>query len=221
LQYILYTIDNRGGAFQGREFRSTVTEHLGVLEAQDQIWAANYLIENNDFIDADHVALWGWSYGGFLTAKVLETQGADSGPFTLGLITAPVSDWRFYDSMYTERYMRTPDTNFDGYEGTAIRNTEGFKNVPGGFSIQHGIGDDNVHYQHTAALVDLLVGDGVSPEKMSWRAYTDSDHSITYNGANVDLYKYLSGLLYDEKQREAGLVQQHEWSKRSVVDFKR
>ena len=221
LQYILYTIDNRGGAFQGREFRSTVTEQLGILEAKDQIWAANYLIENNDFIDADHVALWGWSFGGFLTAKVLETQGADAGPFTLGLITAPVTDWRFYDSMYTERYMRVPETNAAGYESTAIRNTEGFKNVAGGFSIMHGIGDDNVHYQHTAALVDLLVGDGVSPEKMDWRAYTDSDHSIAYNGANVDLYKHLSGKLYDEKNREVGLVEQHGWSKRDVVDFRR
>jgi dipeptidyl-peptidase-4 len=219
LQYILYTIDNRGGAFQGREFRSTVTEQLGILEAKDQIWAANYLIENNDFIDSNHVALWGWSFGGFLTAKVLETQGADAGPFTLGLITAPVTDWRFYDSMYTERYMRVPETNAAGYEATAIRDTQGFKSVLGGFSIQHGIGDDNVHYQHTAALVDLLVGDGVSPEKMSWRAYTDSDHSIAYNGANVDLYKYLSGLLYKEKLRETGLVEQHGWSKRDVVDF--
>jgi dipeptidyl-peptidase-4 len=71
----------------------------------------------------------------------------------------------------------------------------------------------------TAALVDLLVGDGVSPEKMSWRAYTDSDHSIAYHGANVDLYKYLSGLLYKEKQRESGLVEQHGWSKREVINF--
>jgi dipeptidyl-peptidase-4 len=123
--------------------------------------------------------------------------------------------------MYTERYMRVPETNGAGYESTAIRNTEGFKNVPGGFSIMHGIGDDNVHYQHTAALVDLLVGDGVSPEKMDWRAYTDSDHSIAYNGANVDLYKHLSSKLYNEKNREVGLVEQHGWSKRDVVDFRR
>lgn len=221
LQYIVYTIDNRGSAFQGREFRSTVTEHLGILEAQDQIWAANHLIETHSYIDASHVAFWGWSYGGFLTAKVIETQGSDAGPFTLGLIVAPVTDWRFYDTMYTERYMRTPATNGDGYASTAISDTAGFKSIPGGFAILHGLGDDNVHYQHTAALVDLLVGDDVGPEKMDWRVYTDSDHSIVYNGANVDLYKYLSKRLWEEREREVGVVVQHEWSKRDVVHFGR
>jgi dipeptidyl-peptidase 4 len=81
-------------------------------------------------VDADHIALWGWSYGGFLTSKVLETQHNNSGPMTLGLITAPVTDWRFYDLMYTERYMRTPALNPDGYKVSRVSDVTGFKNVP-------------------------------------------------------------------------------------------
>ena len=84
LEYITYTVDNRGTGYKGRAFRAEVTEKLGVLEAEDQIWAANDLISRYDFVDADHIAFWGWSYGGFLTSKVLETQRNNSGPITLG-----------------------------------------------------------------------------------------------------------------------------------------
>ena len=102
LEYITYTVDGRGTGYKGRKFRATVTERLGILEAQDQIWAANQLISSCGYINTDHVAMWGWSFGGFLTAKVLETQGNDAGPFTLGLITAPVTDWRYYDTMVSK-----------------------------------------------------------------------------------------------------------------------
>lgn len=215
LQFITYTVDNRGTGFRGREYRSTVTGQLGKLEPLDQVWAAEELIRRNRFIDAKRVGMWGWSYGGYLTAKTLEVN---SGVFTMGLITAPVSDWRFYDSMYTERYMKTLEGNRDGYLETAVHDVDGFKNVAGGFSILHGTGDDNVHYQHTAALVDLLVGAGVSPEKMKMFAFTDSDHSIRYNNASLYIYKYLTERLYDEVKRKVNkeaLV--HQWSKRGVA----
>lgn len=215
LQYITYTVDNRGTGYRGRKYRSAVTGQLGKLEPLDQIWAAEELIRRHSFIDANRIGMWGWSYGGYLTAKTLEV---DSGVFTLGLITAPVSDWRFYDSIYTERYMKTLQGNRDGYLETAVHETTGFKNVAGGFSILHGTGDDNVHYQHAAALIDLLVGDGVSPEKMKMFAFTDSDHSIRYNGASAYIYKYLTERLYDEAQRKVhkdALV--HQWSKRQLT----
>ncbi|SPO07240.1 related to dipeptidyl aminopeptidase B [Cephalotrichum gorgonifer] len=214
LQYVVYKVDNRGTGFRGRAYRSAVAGHLGKLEPLDQIWAAEQLIAKNKFIDADRFGMWGWSYGGYLTAKTLE---ADSGVFSFGLITAPVSDWRFYDSMYTERYMKTLQDNEQGYLDTAVHNVAGFKNVAGGFSVLHGTGDDNVHYQHTAALVDLLVGGGVTPEKMKLFAFTDSDHSINYNGASAFLYKYLTARLFDEVKRDVkgkGLV--HQWSKKSA-----
>ncbi|KAI1099437.1 dipeptidyl peptidase IV N-terminal region-domain-containing protein [Jackrogersella minutella] len=211
LEYIQYTVDNRGTGFKGRAFRSLVASHLGEFEAADQIWAAQELASRNSFIDPAKVGIFGWSYGGYLSAKVVE---ADSGVFTLGLIVAPVSDWRFYDSMYTERYMKTSQMNPDGYNRTAVRNADGFKNIAGGFSILHGLGDDNVHYQNAAALLDLLVGAGVSPDKMQWRAFTDSDHGIYYHGASTYLYKFLTESLYREKTRTSeGLV--HQWTRRA------
>ncbi|KAI1410414.1 dipeptidyl peptidase IV N-terminal region-domain-containing protein [Hypoxylon sp. FL1857] len=216
LEFIQYTVDNRGTGFKGRAFRARVASNLGEFEAADQIWAAQELASRNSFIDAEKVGIFGWSYGGYLSAKVVE---ADSGVFTLGLIVAPVSDWRFYDSMYTERYMKTSQMNPDGYNKSAVRNPEGFKNIAGGFAIQHGLGDDNVHYQNTAALLDLLVGAGVPPAKMQWRVYTDSDHGISYHGASTYLYKFLTDLLYREKIRSSGgLV--HQWTRRARSWFK-
>lgn len=144
LQYITYTVDNRGTGYKGRAFRSTVTNHLGRLEPLDQIWAAEQLISMYPYVNPDKIGMWGWSFGGYLTAKVLE---ADSDVFTFGLITAPVTDWRFYDSMYTERYMKTYEMNEAGYNETAVRNGTGFGNARGGFAVMHGTGDDNVHYQ--------------------------------------------------------------------------
>ena len=88
--------------------------------------------------------------------------------------TAPVSDWRFYDSMYTERYNKLLEENEAGYNATAIRDVENFKSIPGKYSVQHGTGDDNVHFQNSAALVDLLVGHGVSPSKFEWKTFVSS-----------------------------------------------
>ena len=212
LEYITYTVDNRGTGYKGREFRSLVASHLGDYEAQDQVWAAQELAARHAFFDADHVGIFGWSYGGYLSSKVVEL---DSGAFTLGLIVAPVTDWRLYDSVYTERYMKTSQANPEGYNGTAVRRVDGFRNIAGGFAVLHGLGDDNVHYQNTAALLDLLVGAGVPPQQMEWRAFTDSDHGISYNGASTYLYKYLTSLLYREKLR-TGEKLKHQWSRRFV-----
>lgn len=215
LQYITYTVDGRGTGYKGREFRSTVASHLGRYEPIDQIWAAQQIVESTPYVNPDKVGIWGWSFGGYLSAKVIELQGPD-GPFSFGLITAPVTDWRFYDSIYTERYMKTPATNEAGYNETAVRNATGFGQIPGGFAITHGLGDDNVHYQNTAALVDLLVGEGVSPEKFELFTFTDSDHSINYNGALPWLYRFLSLQLYNEVQRVSGEAVVHQWSKKSL-----
>jgi dipeptidyl-peptidase 4 len=211
LQFVTYTVDGRGTGFKGRAFRSTVTSHLGRLEPLDQIWAAEQLLEQNEFLDPDHVGIYGHSFGGYLSAKVLE---ADSGVFNFALIGAPVSDWRFYDSMYTERYMKLLSDNEAGYNETAVRNATGFANIPGAFGILHGTGDDNVHYQNTAALVDLLVGDGrIGPQKMKMFAFTDSDHAIVYNGAQDFEYKFLTRMLYEEKAR-TGEELVHQWDRR-------
>ncbi|KAB8239571.1 prolyl dipeptidyl peptidase DppIV [Aspergillus alliaceus] len=213
LEYVTWTVDNRGTGFKGRKFRSAVTRQLGLLEAEDQIYAAQQAADL-PWIDADHIGIWGWSFGGYLTSKVLEK---DSDAFTLGVITAPVSDWRFYDSMYTERYMKTLSTNEAGYNTSAVRKTDGFKNVEGGFLIQHGTGDDNVHFQNSAALVDLLMGAGVSPYKLDSQWFTDSDHGISYHGGSVFLYKELARKLYDEKNRQTEVLL-HQWTKKDLKE---
>lgn len=211
LEYVTWTVDNRGTGYKGRKFRSAVTRQLGLLEAQDQVYAASEAAKL-PYIDEDHIGIWGWSYGGYLSSKVLET---DSGVFSLGLITAPVSDWRFYDSMYTERYMKTLATNAGGYNKSAVHNADGFKHADGGFLIQHGTGDDNVHFQNSAALLDLLVGEGVTPDKLQAQWFTDSDHSIRYNGGSLFLYRQLSKKLFEEKNRP-GKVLKHQWSRKNV-----
>ncbi|KAF3906351.1 Seprase [Dactylellina cionopaga] len=214
LEYITWTVDGRGTGFRGRKFRAAVASHLGRYETQDQIYAAQELIKMHSFVDKDKIGIWGWSFGGYLSAKVLE---ADSGLFNYALIIAPVSDFRFYDSMYTERYMKTYQQNPAGYNETAVRKAAGFKNIKGKFSILHGTGDDNVHYQNAAALIDVLVGQGVSPQKMNMFAFTDSDHGISYNGAYTFLYKYLTEKLFEEKKRVVGFEGiKHQWSKKSV-----
>lgn len=217
LAYITYTVDGRGTGYKGRAFRATVASHLGRYEPLDQIWAAEQIISSTPYVNPEKFGMWGWSFGGYLTAKVVELQGP-AGPFSLGLITAPVTDWRFYDSMYTERYMKTSAMNEAGYNETAVRNATGFKQIRGRFAIMHGLGDDNVHYQNTAALVDLLVSQGVTSEKMDMFAFTDSAHSINYNGATTYIYKYLSMLLWEEVQRVAEEDLVHQWSKRRVVE---
>ncbi|KAK3313187.1 dipeptidyl peptidase IV N-terminal region-domain-containing protein [Apodospora peruviana] len=211
LEYITYTVDNRGTGGKGRAFRSLVASNLGEMEAADQIWAAKQLASANPWVDADKIGIWGWSYGGYLTAKVVEVGDPI---ISLGLATAPVSDWRFYDSMYTERYMKTPELNPDGYNRSGVYLTKGFKEIKGGFMIQHGTGDDNVHFQNSAVLADLLMGDKVSPEKLQVTWFTDSDHGISYHNQGQFLYRQLSKRLFEEKGRVGSSTGTHQWSKK-------
>lgn len=213
LQFITYTVDNRGTGFKGRKFRSVVTKRLGDFETQDQIWAARELISRDPFINPNKVGMWGWSFGGYVTAKIVE---ANSGVFTFGLSTAPVTDWRLYDSIYTERYMKMPHLNEQGYNETAVSQASGFKNLAGAFSLMHGTGDDNVHYQNTAALADLLVRNGVSPGKFKMMAYTDNNHNINSRGARISLYRFLTARLWDEVIRNPEKDKTHQWSRKGT-----
>ncbi|KAL2068648.1 hypothetical protein VTL71DRAFT_14985 [Oculimacula yallundae] len=198
LEYILLVVDNRGTGFKGREFREVVAGKLGTLEAIDQVYAAKEYGKRS-YVDASKITIFGWSYGGYLAGKVLEL---DSDAFSFAILTAPVSDWRFYDSMYTERYMKLLSTNQGGYNTTAIRKTAGFQNVRGGFLIQHGTGDDNVHFQNSAVLVDTLTVGKVSPQKFHVQWFTDSDHSINFHGATTLIYKQMARYFWLEKTRK-------------------
>jgi dipeptidyl aminopeptidase/acylaminoacyl peptidase len=212
LEYITLTVDNRGTGSKGRKFRASVVSNLGDLEAQDQVWAAKELAKN-EWVDDKHIGIFGWSYGGYLSSKVVELADPI---ISFALITAPVSDWRFYDSLYTERYMKTPELNPAGYNKSRVHDTTGFKTIPGGVLIQHGTGDDNVHFQNSLALVDLLMGERVTPEKMQSQWFTDSDHSIVYNNNGKFLYRQLTKKIWEEKQRKGDSKGGHQWSRRGV-----
>ncbi|KAM5442781.1 Dipeptidyl peptidase 4 [Microsporum ferrugineum] len=213
LEYVTWTVDNRGTGFKGRKFRSAVAKRLGFLEPQDQVFAAKEILKNR-WADKDHVGMWGWSYGGFLTAKTMET---DSGVFTFGMSTAPVSDFRLYDSMYTERYMKTVELNADGYSETAVHKTDGFKNLKGHYLIQHGTGDDNVHFQNSAVLSNTLMNGGVTPDRLTTQWFTDSDHGVRYDNDSTFQYKQLTKMVYDQKQPRPQTTPLHQWSKRVLA----
>ncbi|KAJ3195547.1 hypothetical protein HK101_011837 [Irineochytrium annulatum] len=180
---VVATIDPRGTGFKGRAFRSSVSKKLGVVETADIVEATRWLIALG-FIDAGRCAIWGWSYGGFLTTKVIESN---SGIFSVGMAVAPVTDWRFYDSIYTERYMKTPLLNPTGYEASAIKNMAGFRNAD--FLLMHGMMDDNVHLQNSAILIYRLTAAQI--RKYRSQLFTDSDHNINAGGANMEVYALL------------------------------
>lgn len=185
MEYIIVAVDGRGTGYMGRKLRIPVRGQLGKWEAYDQVEAARIWKKKN-YVDNERFAIWGWSFGGFLTLKVMETG---SKVFQYGLAVAPVTDWRFYDSVYTERYMGTVEDNLEGYEETAVSDIDGFKNATR-FLVMHGTGDDNVHYQNTLSFVDKLNVAGI--ENYDMHVFPDSDHSILFHNANPQVFHRLS-----------------------------
>jgi len=159
---------------------------LGKYETIDQIEAARYLGEQN-YIDANRIAIFGWSYGGYLSSLCL-AKGADV--FSAAIAVAPVTSWRYYDTIYTERYMRTPQENPDGYDDNSPINH--VDKIKGDYLLVHGTADDNVHYQHTIEMADALIEAGVDFELM---IYPDHDHAIFTGPARLHLYRLMTDFL--------------------------
>ncbi|KAG6244957.1 hypothetical protein E4U23_005780 [Claviceps purpurea] len=189
LGYLVVTIDPRGTGFLGRQHRVPVRSHIGILEAQDHIAAARHYA-SLPYVDPSRLAIWGWSYGGFQTLKTLEQDAGQT--YSYGMAVAPVTDWRFYDSIYTERYMRLPQDNPAGYDATAIRNATAL-GMNKRFLIMHGSADDNVHFQNSLRLLDIL--DLQSIENYDVHVFPDSDHSIRFHGASLMVYHRLNNWL--------------------------
>ncbi|PHH63350.1 hypothetical protein CDD81_6047 [Ophiocordyceps australis] len=185
LGYLVITVDPRGTGFRGRAHRVPVRRQLGLLEAADHIAAAR-LLSQRPYVDADRLAIWGWSYGAFQTLKTLELDAGHT--FSYGMAVAPVTDWHFYDSVYTERYMDTPQANPDGYAASRIANASALAQSCR-FLVMHGLADDNVHLQNTAALIDAL--DLASVTNYDLHVFPDSDHSISFHNANTIVYEKL------------------------------
>ncbi|KAI1103914.1 dipeptidyl peptidase IV N-terminal region-domain-containing protein [Jackrogersella minutella] len=189
LGYIVITVDGRGTGFIGRKARVIVRKNLGQIEAHDQIAAAK-IWAAKPYVDETRIAIWGWSYGGFQTLKTLEQDGGAT--FSYGMAVAPVTDWRFYDSIYTERYMLTPQLNGEGYDRSAVSNVTALgENVR--FLVMHGIADDNVHMQNTLTLLDKLDLAGV--ENYDLHMFPDSNHGIYFHNANRIVYDKLNNWL--------------------------
>ncbi|MEI7489915.1 MAG: S9 family peptidase [Bacteroidota bacterium] len=177
---IMVSVDNRGTGARGEEFKKCTYLQLGKLETIDQINTAKYL-DSLSFIDKDRVGIWGWSFGGYMVLSCV-TKGADY--FKLGVAVAPVTNWKYYDNIYTERYMRAPKENNSGYEDNSPVNfADRFK---GKLLLVHGMADDNVHTQNSYDMITALVG---ANKQFEMQIYPNSNHGI-FTGKNTSFHLY-------------------------------
>ncbi|NLA23479.1 MAG: S9 family peptidase [Bacteroidales bacterium] len=185
--YIVVSIDNRGTGARGKDFRQVTYGQLGKYEVIDQIEGAKYLGKQK-FVDADRIGIFGWSYGGYMTALCM-TIGADY--FKAGLSVAPVTNWRYYDTVYTERYNGLPQDNASGYDDNSPINH--MSKLKGKFLLVHGMADDNVHFQNATELVNKLVDNDKQFETMY---YPNRNHGIYGGNTRMHLYTMMNDFIF-------------------------
>lgn len=186
--YITVCVDGRGTGGRGEEFRKMTYLQLGKYETIDQIETAKYL-GTLAYIDAERIGIWGWSYGGFETLLAM-TKGADY--FKVGIAVAPVTNWRYYDNIYTERFMRTPQENPDGYDDNSpINHVEKLK---GKLLLVHGMGDDNVHVQNSVEISEALVQ---ANKQFTQFYYTNRNHGIYGGNTRLHLYTMMTKFILE------------------------
>ena len=178
--YIVVCVDGRGTGYKGRDFKKVTQLELGKYEIEDQINSAKELVKRN-YIDKNRIGIWGWSFGGYMSSLAI-TKGADT--FKMAIAVAPVTSWRFYDSIYTERYMHTPQENASGYDDNSPINFA--KLLKGKYLLIHGTGDDNVHVQNTMRMVNAMVK---ADKQFDMFVYPDRTHSI-YSTRNDRFHLY-------------------------------
>ena len=187
--YVVVSVDGRGTNARGRAFRNASYMQLGLKEAEDQISTAQYM-QTLPYVDKEHIAIVGWSYGGFEALMCLSKQPrVEEGQtplFRCGIAIAPVTSWRLYDSAYTERYMRRPQVNDTGYDNSDLTKMAG--ELQGKLLIVHGLADDNVHAQHTLLYVDALVQAG---KQFEMQIYPDDNHFLRKRGNYEHLHRRL------------------------------
>lgn len=177
--FIVAAVDGRGTAARGEEFRKCTYMNLGIYESDDQVAAAKHFA-SLPYIDGSKMAIWGWSYGGY---NVLMSMSRGNGVFKAGVAIAPVTNWKFYDSVYSERFMRTPQQNALGYDAGSPINLA--NKLEGNLLLIHGSADDNVHFQNTMDYVSALIK---ANKQFDMFVFTDKDHSI--RGAANRAYLY-------------------------------
>lgn len=184
--YIVVCVDNRGTGARGRDFKHVTYANLGKLETEDQIAGAKYL-GTLGYVDASRIGIWGWSYGGYMSSLVL-MKGNDV--FKAAIAVAPVTTWRYYDTIYTERYLQTPQQNAAGYDDNSpITHVDKLK---GNLLLIHGTGDDNVHYQNAVDLVDALIKADKQFETMY---YPNRNHGISGGNTSWHLYSLMTDFI--------------------------
>lgn len=167
--YVVFTLDNRGTPNRGFEFESAIHRNLGKYEVEDQLAGVDFLLEQ-DFVDPDRIGIQGWSYGGFMTINLMLTE---PGLFKAGVAGGPVIDWKYYEIMYGERYMDTPETNPEGYKSSNL--LEKVKNLEDHLLIIHGAIDPTVVWQHSLAFVQKAIEEGI---QLDYFVYPRAEHNV-------------------------------------------
>lgn len=184
--YVVVCVDGRGTGLKGRDFKKATQRELGKYEVEDQISAAEKL-SGLPYIDERRTGIWGWSYGGFMSTNCL-LKG--NNVFELAIAVAPVTSWRFYDTIYTERYMQTPQENPSGYDDNSPLSYPEL--LIGKYLLVHGSGDDNVHVQNSMHMIEALVQ---ANKDFEWAIYPDRNHGIYGGNTRLHLYTKMTNFI--------------------------
>ncbi len=184
--YMVVSVDNRGTEGNGADFRKSIYKQLGKYETEDQIEIAKHFA-GLPYIDGSRIGIFGWSFGGYLSTSCL-LKGADV--FKTAIAVAPVTNWRYYDNIYTERYMQTPQENEQGYDDNSPINH--VDKLEGNYLLIHGMADDNVHYQNTAEMVNALIK---ANKQFTQFSYPNKNHGIYGGNTRLHLYNLMTNYL--------------------------
>ena len=184
--YIVLCVDGRGTGYRGTKYKKATYKNLGKYEIEDQIAAAQW-IGSQSFVDAGRIGIFGWSFGGYM-ASLAMTKGANV--FKVGIAVAPVTTWRYYDTIYTERYLQTPQENPQGYDENSPINFADL--MKGKYLLIHGTADDNVHYQNAVEMAEALIQKNKEFEFMT---YPDKNHGIYGGNTRLHLYQKMTDFI--------------------------
>lgn len=187
--YIVMSVDNRGTGFNGTTFKKCTYLQLGKIEIEDQIFAAQHMA-SMPYVDKERIGIWGWSYGGFMSSLGI-TAGAEV--FKTAIAVAPVTDWKFYDNIYTERYMRTPAENPEGY--TTHSPIHHISKLKGNYLLIHGTADDNVHHQNAMELIKAMIDKNIEFES---EFYPNKNHGIYGGMSRLHLYNRMTRFITEK-----------------------
>jgi dipeptidyl-peptidase-4 len=191
--YIVFSLDNRGSLGRGKAWEEPLLKQMGKVELEDQLIGVDYL-KSLAYVDPERIGVWGWSYGGYMTLLSLFNAPET---FRAGVSVAPVTDWRLYDSIYTERYMKLPKDNQAGYEASApVTHADDLADP---LLLMHGDADDNVHMQNSIVLMKQLIAAG---KDFDFMLYPQKKHGISGSAERLHLYRKMTAF-FDRNLRGA------------------